>query len=101
MVRLEDLAWAYKKVTQHRTNFVPTGKTFEAVLWDRYGNNVEVQLSDADVNALLTLVMERVPWCVGGYDPELLKFWNTDRNGFLAAVDARRKEVKEPSRTDA
>ncbi len=40
--RLNDVIWAYKQVTQHRTNSIPTGKTYTAQIWDRHGVCISV-----------------------------------------------------------
>jgi hypothetical protein len=37
-MRYQDVVWAYKKVTQHRTYGVPTGKTYNIHIFDRHGS---------------------------------------------------------------
>ena len=92
--RLEDMAWVYKKVTKHSVNFIPTGKTYEAVLWNRAGAMTSVNGKEAQVDKLLATIGNRTPWVVGGFSAELEKAWTKDRAGFLAAVDQRRANTK-------
>src|SRR5438034_340683 len=52
VLRLSDLLWAYKKVTKHSVNFIPTGKTYDAVL-ACYGGSATVKGAEKTVDALL------------------------------------------------
>ena len=40
--RILDVRWAYKKVTKHYTNFIPTGKSDAAVAFSRNGIPLEI-----------------------------------------------------------
>jgi hypothetical protein len=90
MCHIPNLIWAYKKVTQHRTNFIPTGKSYAVILYDRRGKPVQLQTKQKNVEALLNLLAERAPWAVFGYNEELNKALRTNWAGFVAAVDAKR-----------
>ena len=95
MARLDDLVWVYKKITKHSYNFIPTGKTYEALLWRRNGTSVSVSGKEKQVDGLLQkLVNERIPWVIPGFSAELDNAWKKDRAGFLAAVDQRRGKAK-------
>ncbi|MBI2679323.1 MAG: hypothetical protein HYX28_11130 [Candidatus Koribacter versatilis] len=94
IARLEDAAWVYKKITKHSVNFIPTGKTYEAVVWTRTGTMISVNGKEAQVEQLLATVATRAPWVVGGFSAELDNAWKKDRAGFLAAVDQRRGAAK-------
>jgi hypothetical protein len=91
---LADLAWAYKKVTKHYTNFIPTGKTYAAIIIGRHRQRIEVQLSQKKTDELLRVLAERVPWAIYGHSKEIADAWQKDANGFVAAVDSRQREVK-------
>lgn len=97
--RLEDLAWAYQKTVQHKTNFVPTGKSFQVLIFDRSGEKLEIQMSQEEVQQTLGLIGERAPWVILGFDAEIEKHWNRDRAGFIQAVDARKLELARPPAT--
>lgn len=91
--RLSDITWMYKHVTQHRTNFIPTGKTFKALIWDRSGVCIEIQGKEKEVLAAMEAVAQRTPWSIIGYKPELEQAWKKDRSRFIAAVDQRRSQA--------
>ena len=88
--RVPDLIWAYKKVTQHRTNFIPTGKTYQVIMYDRHGKPLTMQARQKKVDEMLALLAQRTPWAVFGYSAELNNTLRTNWGGFVAAVDQRR-----------
>lgn len=92
-----DLVWAYKKVTKHRTNFIPTGKTYAAILYDRYGKPVQVGAKQKSVDEMLTALVGRAPWAIFGYSDELNKALKTNWRGIVATADARRTGVRSAS----
>jgi hypothetical protein len=88
---VEDLAWAYKKVTKHSVNLIPTGKTYSVVLVGRHRQRIEAQMKDQAVTSLLGFLTARVPWAIFGYSQQLAASWQKDPAGFVAGVDARRQ----------
>ena len=88
--RIPDLIWAYKKVTKHYTNFIPTGKTYAVIMYDRFGKPLQMQARQKKIDAMLTLLAERSPWAVFGYSDDLSKTLRTNWGGFIAAVDQRK-----------
>lgn len=91
LLRFHDLVWAYKKVTKHSVNFIPTGKTYAALLIC-YGGAAELAGSEKVVDGFLQLAANRAPWAVFGYTAELAKVFKKDQPGFVAAVEQRRRE---------
>src|SRR5438045_680565 len=63
VVRLRDVLWGYKKVTKHSVNFIPTGKTYEAIV-AYLGGIVHIRGSEKKVHDMLALVQQRTPWAV-------------------------------------
>ena len=94
LARIEDLVWVYKKITRHSVNFIPTGKTYEAVLWSRNGKMTSVSGKEAQVDKLLGTIANRVPWVAAGFSAQLDAAWKKDRAGFVAAIDQRRSGPK-------
>jgi len=92
LLRLSDLLWAYKKVTKHSVNFIPTGKTYAGMLVC-YGGAAEVTGREANVDALLTYAAERAPWAVLGYSDDLSKLFRQKTQDFCAAVEQRKREL--------
>ncbi len=94
LLRLEDLLWAYKKITKHSVNFIPTGKTYEAIL-ACYGGIAVIKGTEQSVEGLLAFAKERAPWAVIGYSAEIQQFFNTKRQEFAGTVEQRRREWQE------
>jgi hypothetical protein len=88
--RIPDLIWAYKKVTKHYTNFIPTGKSYEVIMCDRFGKPLQMKARQKKIDAMLALLAERAPWAVFGYSDDLSKTLRTNWGGFIAAVDQRK-----------
>ncbi|MGD8322636.1 MAG: hypothetical protein PVJ02_19450, partial [Gemmatimonadota bacterium] len=91
LLRLSDLLWAYKKVTKHSINFIPTGKTHEAVLIC-YGGAATVEGSEKTVDEVLAFACERTPWAVFGFTKDLEGVFNGSTDEFCAAVEQRKME---------
>ena len=91
VLRTHDLLWAYKKVTKHSVNFIPTGKSYEALLYC-YGGTATVRAKEKVVDAILTFAHQRAPWAVIGYSDELAGLFNKQQAEFVAAVEQRRAE---------
>lgn len=89
--RLQDIAWAYKQVTQHRTYGIPTAKTYMAHVADVYGHQFSIQAKQKEVDGLLQAIAERAPWALHGYSDKLAQAWRKDRQQVLGAVAERRK----------
>ena len=89
---LNDIVWAYKKVTKRSVNFIPTGKSYTAIIIGRHRQRIEHSMSQKKVDALLTELASRVPWAVYGFNADLDNVWKKDPGGFVAAVDSRRQD---------
>lgn len=85
-----DILWAYKQVTQHRTNGIPTGKAYAALVHDRHGRQISLTGKEDQVNQILETLVSQNPGMVSGFSDELVKMWKNERSRFVAAVDARR-----------
>ena len=93
LCHIPNLIWAYKKVTKHSYNFIPTGKTYDVIMYDRGGIPLEVHARQKKIDAMLNLLAERAPWAVYGYNDQLRQTLEADWGGFIAAVDARRSSA--------
>jgi len=96
LLRLSDLLWAYKKVTKHSVNFIPTGKSYAAFLVC-YGGAAEVTGREKNVDALLAFAAERAPWAIFGYSDDLNKLFKQKTQDFCAAVEQRKREPARPA----
>ena len=60
--KMVDIIWIYFQVTSHRTNGIPTGKTYTTICFDRHGEKLEIPGSEAQVMELAAQIHARVPW---------------------------------------
>ncbi len=93
--RYEDVTWIYKHVTTQRYYGIPVSKTYTTLVFDRYGEKMQVVVGrkEQPTDEMLRAIAGRAPWAVMGYSNELDQAWKQDRAGFLAAVDRRKAEV--------
>ena len=91
VLRLQDVLWAYKKITKHSVNFIPTGKTYEAIV-HCYGGNATIPGSEKKVNEMLTFVQQRAPWAIYGYSEPLAATFNKQRQEFARGVEQRKQD---------
>ncbi len=91
LLRFQDVLWAYKKVTKHSVNFIPTGKTYEAIV-QCYGGTATIPGREKKVHELLAFVQLRAPWAMYGYSDQLAKTFDKNRQEFARSVEQRRQE---------
>ncbi len=91
VVRLDDLLWAYKRVTKKSVNLIPVGKDFHAILVC-IGGTVEFKGKEAEVDETLRRVAGRVPWAVFGHSKEIEELMRKDAAGFAAGVAERKRQ---------
>ena len=91
VLRFRDVLWGYKKITKHSVNFIPTGKTYEAIV-ACYGGSATIPAKEKKVHELLAFVQQRAPWAIFGYSDELSKAFSKSQQGFASAVEQRRAE---------
>lgn len=96
VLRFEDLLWAYKKITKRSVNFIPTGKSYEAIL-HFYGGNQTFSGSENLVGEVLGFAASKAPWAVVGYSKEVENLFQKQTSVFCAAVEERRKGVMSKS----
>jgi hypothetical protein len=91
VIRLDDVVWAYKQVTQHRSNGLPTGRDFAVALRDVNGWTWEIRGREKEVDCLLAALCTQLPWIFEGYDEAWERDWLFNRDAMLRAVEFRRK----------
>jgi hypothetical protein len=91
--RFVDLLWAYKHVTRHSVNFIPTGKTYKAVMIF-YGGSAEIPGSEAKVNGILQTAAEKAPWAVFGFSEDLKQLFRKNTEEFCVGIETRRRELQ-------
>jgi hypothetical protein len=91
LLRLQDVLWAYKKITKHSVNFIPTHKSYEAIV-ACYGGTATIPGREKQVGELLAFVQQRAPWAIYGYSEQLAGLFNKQRQDFARSVEQRRQE---------
>jgi hypothetical protein len=97
LLLISNLLWAYKRVTKHRVNFIPSGETHEAILVC-YGGTAVVNGSEGIVTGILAFAADRAPWAIFGFSKELERLFNKSNMDFCAAVEQRRHDSIQRSR---
>lgn len=94
LLECAQVAWVYSSTVQHRTNGIPTGKTFSLTLRDKAGKKYNVPMRrEADTQEAAHQLFELLPCAVFGYDTEREKLFQQDR----AAFEALAKEQHNPT----
>jgi hypothetical protein len=88
VARVEDVVWAYKRVVRGE------GASISAMICTRQGATFGIQGKDKDVDAMLKVLTECVPWALFGYDPRLDTFWSSEPQKLAAIVDERRRQFQ-------
>lgn len=89
-----DLIWSYKNVTQHRTNGIPTGKSYAVMLRFASGATEQVPAkNENDCDQLLASIHTRCPGAIMGYKPEWDGLFTKNLAQFRQMVDQFRQET--------
>lgn len=93
-----ELLWAYKITTTHRTNGIKTGTSYSVMLKLRNGRNYNIGLGEQQVEDVLEVIGQRLPFVFIGYDKELERAYNNTqrRQELIAAADGRIAEMNMP-----
>ncbi len=100
IVKLDRLMWVFKKVTNHSINFIPTGRSYAIVLYDRFGEERNFSMCEGEVDRIIQNIHTYAPWTVIGYTSESRKMWNWRRKEFYAMVEQRQPTSQTRSGTD-
>jgi uncharacterized protein DUF6709 len=91
LLRFQDVLWAYKKITKHSVNFIPTGKTYEAIV-NCYGGTATIPAKEKRVHELLEFAQQRAPWAMFGFSDELAATFRKHQQDFANGVEQRRQQ---------
>jgi hypothetical protein len=90
--RFKDLLCAYKKVTKRRVNFIPVGKTYQAMLVF-YGGSQQFTGPEKTVDEVLQYASSKAPWAMRGFSKEVAETFKKRTAEFCQAVEARRRAL--------
>lgn len=90
----ERLLWAYFSVVQHRTNFVPTGKTYYVDVKCSDGVQLAISMKDeAACKRALSYLASSYPYLYIGYDNKWKQMYNKNRAEMIRLVGERKAEM--------
>ena len=90
--RVEDLVWAYKRVTRQYYNAIPARKTYNAVLMFN-GGSLDAPGNQQKVDSILQYFGQRTPWAIFGHTKEIADAFGENPAGFYQAVEERRRQA--------
>lgn len=95
LLESKELLWAYKITTTHRTNGIKTGTSYSVMLKLRNGRNFNLGLGEQQVEDVLAIIGQRLPFVFIGYDKELERTYNHSkrRQELIVAADRRIAEM--------
>ncbi|HZZ77762.1 MAG TPA: DUF6709 family protein [Gemmataceae bacterium] len=89
--RLDDIVWVYRCVGVTGTQKI-VWQSYRII--DRHGASMEVRAAGQAVDAFLTEIAKRLPWCANGINDDILRLWTQDQAAFIHAVDQRRAQLQ-------
>lgn len=88
-----DILWAYQTTTQHRTNGIPTGKTYSVRIRKADGKDIQFKLkNEAACQEALAYIGKTMPYVILGYDDSLENMYNKNRSEMINTVAQRREQ---------
>lgn len=99
----KDLVWAYQNTVQHRTNGIPTHKSYHLILRMADGITKDVAMKEAQVKEQLQKIFALIPGCALGYSQELEAMYKSNRAGLAGVASSQHApaESKEAAETPA
>lgn len=82
LLRPWEVAWAYQCTTQHRTNGIPTGKTYALRMRTMDGRQYDLAMKEEKVQQTLEAMNHDMPGTVLGYSKDLEELYKKDREAF-------------------
>jgi hypothetical protein len=94
VARVEEVVWIYKQVIKGQ------GASISAVICTSQGKTFGIQGKDKEVDNMLKVIAECVPWALAGYDPGLEKLWSSDPKRVAEVVAERRRQAQDGPNRD-
>ncbi|MDR1464236.1 MAG: hypothetical protein LBJ11_02895 [Oscillospiraceae bacterium] len=83
---LREIVWMHKTVTQHRTNGIPTGKTYSLSVYFSDGGSHTFPASKGGVDRVQEAFARRCPGALVGFSPELEADWKKDPQQVIRSI---------------
>ena len=89
-VKSDDVLWIYKKITKHSYNFIPTGKSYELLVYFRNKSVSVVKMKEKHVDSAIDSIYQVAPWVVVGYSDDINSIWKKQFDTFVSEVESRK-----------
>jgi len=90
-IHFSEICWAYNHITQHYTNFIPSGKTYEVRIHLDNGSTIIIKTNkDEDI---LPNLIKLAPFAYYGYSDDLKYSWNKNTIEFIKTVKYRMQQL--------
>ncbi len=91
----DQVLWVYENVVQHRTNFIPTGKTYSVVVKLYDGRIFDIPMSRKTASReALQYIAANMPYLFIGYEEDWVELYNTERDRMRQTVRSRKQEYE-------
>ncbi|RHN01371.1 DUF6709 family protein [Dielma fastidiosa] len=80
------VVWAYQQTTQHRTNGIPTGKSYSLMICQENGKQIALGMKEKQAQEVLAAFIEHYPRMFIGYSQERANMYKKDRETFCKAA---------------
>lgn len=91
VLRFRDVLWSYKKITKRSVNFIPVGKSYEAIV-NCYGGTARIPGKEKRVHEILGFIQQQAPWSIVGWSQQLADTFHKHVNDFAQSVEQRRTQ---------
>ncbi len=89
----QNILWVYQHIVTHYYNCIPTGKTYSLMLWTVDGKKIEVNMKNKKAaEAAIDYIGRVLPYLFFGFDEQLMKVYNQNRQAMIDAVNERKGE---------
>lgn len=90
----KDPLWVYQHVIQHRTNFIPTGKSYYLVVQTANGREYKIPMKNQNATLeAMDYVARSMPFLYFGYSDEIKQFYQRSRGEMARMVMEKRQQV--------
>lgn len=86
LLQASSLVWAYQQTTQHRTNGIPTGKSYSLQLYLDNGQLLAIGMKEKQAQEVLAAFVEHYPTMFVGFSKERAAMYKKDLEGFCKAA---------------
>lgn len=86
LLQASSLVWAYQQTTQHRTNGIPTGKSYSLQLYLDNGKQLAIGMKEKQAQEVLAAFVEHYPTMFVGFSKERAAMYKKDLEGFCKAA---------------